>query len=111
MTYGRFDVILVSFPFTDKRGQKQRPAVVLTSRTFLESHHHAVAAMVTTASNTVWPSDMQIAAFVEAGLHGPSVIRMKLFTVADALIIGRVGTLAQPDQLAVTKAVQHLFFE
>lgn len=98
MNYDRFDVILVNFPFTEKRGQKQRPAIVLSNGAFNQAHGHALTTMVTTASNTKWPSDTPIINFVDAGLRTPCVARLKLFTIANELILGRLGTLSQDDQ-------------
>ena len=108
MTYNRFDVILVHFPFSEKRGQKQRPGIVLTNSDFNRIHKHALTAMVTTASNTKWPTDVPLAEFVEAGLRNPSVARMKLFTVAEHLVLGRVGTLSLGDQRSVAAGVRSL---
>ena len=102
MSYDRFDLILVLFPFTEKRGQKQRPAIVLSNRQFNDLHRHAVVAMVTTASNTSWPSDLALRRFVEAGLRSPSVARAKLFTIPYDLVPGRIGTLAADDAVAVS---------
>ncbi len=103
MSYDRFDLILVLFPFTEKRGQKQRPAIVLSDRAFNDLHRHAVVAMVTTASNTRWPSDLPIRGFIEAGLHTPSVVRAKLFTLTFDLVPGQIGSLATEDAEAVRK--------
>lgn len=97
MSYDRFDVVLVLFPFTEKKGKKQRPAVVLSDSEFNAMHQHAIVAMVTTASTTKWPSDVPISGYVEAGLLSPCVARAKLFTIADDLVIGRVGTLPAED--------------
>jgi mRNA interferase MazF len=109
VTYNRCDVILVNFPFTEKRGQKRRPAIVLSNNSFNSAHGHAITAMVTTASNTKWSSDLPIADFVDAGLQTPCVMRMKLFTVADDLILGRIGTLSTSDQSRLVLAVRSLF--
>lgn len=105
MTYDRFDVILVNFPFTEKRGQKQRPAIILSNGSFNRAHGHSLTTMVTTASNTKWPSDLPIIDFADAGLRTQCVARMKLFTVADDLIIGRLGTLSGGDQDRLTEAI------
>jgi mRNA interferase MazF len=104
--YNRFDVILLRFPFTEKRGQKQRPGIVLTDRDFNEAHQHAITAMVTTGSNTKWLSDVPIVDFIHAGLRVPSLLRMKIFTVAGDLFLGRVGTLSLRDQRTVTEAIR-----
>jgi mRNA interferase MazF len=97
VSYDRFDVILVLFPFTDKKGSKQRPALVLSSSDFNTSHQHSIAAMVTTAIASNWPSDIRIDDVVEAGLMTPSVARAKLFTIADERVIGRIGRLTAAD--------------
>ena len=68
MSYDRFDVILVLFPFTEKKAHKQRPAIVLSDKVFAEVHGHSICAMVTTAGTTSWPSDLVISDYVGAGL-------------------------------------------
>ena len=97
MSYDRFDVVLVLFPFTEKREKKQRPAIVISHREFNTTHGHSVVAMVTTASITKWPSDLPIKGYTDAGLLNPCVARAKLFTISHDLVIGRVGTLTSQD--------------
>ena len=97
MSYSRFDVILVLFPFSERKGTKQRPAVVLCDSAFNAAHRHSIVAMVTTASVTKWPSDIPIGDYRKAGLLSPCVARAKVFTISDDLVIGRVGTLVQED--------------
>ena len=63
MSYDRFDVILVLFPFTEKKAHKQRPAIVLSDKAFAEAHDHSICAMVTTAGATSWPSDLAITGY------------------------------------------------
>lgn len=106
--FDRFDVVLVLFPFTERQGQRQRPAIVLTNRGFNEEHGHIVAAMVTTASTTRWPSDLPLVELGPAGLTRPSVMRMKLFTVDGTLVRGKVGQLAAEDRSAVAAGVEAL---
>lgn len=105
VTYDRFDVVLVLFPFSEKIGQKQRPAIVLTDKAFNHAHGHAITAMVTTASNTHWPSDIRIIDPQSAGLREPSTVRLKLFTIASSVIIGRVGTLMNADGRSVVEGL------
>ena len=97
MSYRRFDVILVLFPFSERRGTKQRPAIVLSGDAFNAAHRHSIVAMVTTASITRWPSDMPIRDYSKAGLRSPCVARAKVVTISDDLVIGRIGTLVLED--------------
>ena len=105
MIFDRCDVVLVLFPFSEKMGQKQRPAIVLTDKVFNSLHGHAITAMVTTASNTRWPTDIRLADYASAGLRVPSTVRLKLFTIANAVIIGRIGTLSKADGHSVSSGV------
>jgi len=97
VSYGRCDVILVLFPFTEKKAHKQRPAIVLSDKAFSEAHGHSIAAMVTTAATTAWPSDLPVNHYADAGLLSPCVARAKFFTVSHHLVPGKVGVLSKDD--------------
>lgn len=97
MDCDRFDIALFHFPFSERDGRKIRPALVLSALDFNRAHDHAIMAMVTTAKQVSWPSDVTIELFREAGLTAPSVIRWKLFTLEQSLYLGRVGTLHATD--------------
>jgi mRNA interferase MazF len=99
--YDRFDAVLVKFPFTEREGHKQRPAIVLSQRAFNASHAHCILAMVTTAARTTWPSDLSLVDVTEAGLRTSCVVRWKVFTLVEDLILGKIGTLSNRDRTAV----------
>jgi mRNA interferase MazF len=111
VSYSQYDVVLMLFPFTERKGKKQRPAVVLSSLEFNQSHQHSIVAMVTTASVTQWKSDLALKNVAEAGLLIPCVIRAKLFTISHELVIGRVGSLSAGDSVAVERWSASLFGE
>lgn len=98
MTFDPGDVVTVPFPFTDRRQAKRRPAVVLSSRRLSAHANQYVLAMVTSAHHERWPFDVLITDGAAAGLRAPSVIRWKLFTLDAALIVRRVGSLAESDR-------------
>ena len=109
VTFEAFDVVVVPFPFTDKTTTKRRPALVLSaSRTFNKHVAHSVLAMITSASNSDWPLDTEIEDIEVAGLPFASIVRMKIFTLDDQLVIRKAGTLSKKDQTAVTKALRTL---
>ncbi len=105
MSFERFDVVVVPFPFSKRAAAKRRPALVLSGHDFDSGHGHAVLAMITTARHTAWPSDTAIANLAAAGLTAPSVVRLKLFTLDGALILRRIGRLADGDAAAMTRTL------
>jgi mRNA interferase MazF len=101
----RLDVVVVPFPFVDAARSKSRPALVLSTSTFNEANGHAVLAMITRAERTQWPSDHPIADLERAGLPRPSVVRWKIFTLDDRLLMRRIGRLSSPDAKACRVAL------
>ena len=109
MTFKAFDVVVVPFPFTDKTTTKRRPALVLSqANSFNKRIAHSVLAMITSASNSNWPLDIEIEDIDSAGLPYASIVRMKLFTLDDQLVIRKAGSLNTIDQIAVTEALYKL---
>jgi mRNA interferase MazF len=96
--YNRYDVVKVPFPFTDKQASKTRPALVLSNQEFNDGIGHSVMAMITTAKNSTWLFDTLISDLNLAGLPAPSIVRMKLFTLDNSLIISKLGRLSERDQ-------------
>jgi mRNA interferase MazF len=109
VTFEAFDVVVVPFPFTDRRATKRRPALVLSeNKAFNRPVGHLVLAMITSAGNAAWPLDTPVSDLVAAGLPAPSVVRMKLFTLDATLVLRRAGTLAGADRKAVKAALARL---
>ncbi|NJL82625.1 MAG: type II toxin-antitoxin system PemK/MazF family toxin [Chloroflexaceae bacterium] len=108
--YEQFELVVVPFPFTDRRATKRRPALILSDRlAFNLPIGHSVMAMITTATHTAWPLDVPIRDLRSAGLQVPSIVRMKLFTLDQALILKRIGKLADQDSAAFQNALRQLF--
>ncbi len=105
MGFDSFDVVVVPFPFTDKAGTKRRPALVISSPQFNGQHDQVVLAMITTAKQSDWPSDVAIHEWGKAGLSVPCRIRFKLFTLEKGLILKRVGALGGSDRMMVQEAL------
>lgn len=70
---------------------------------------HSVLAMITSAGHSRWPLDVPVADLETAGLPAPSVVRMKLFTLDDSLVVRSAGRLAEGDAHAVGAALGRLF--
>jgi mRNA interferase MazF len=91
-----FEIVVVPFPFTDKSAVKKRPALVLSTEEF-NRQGHAVLAMITTKNHAPWPGDCPIENFQEAGLGLPCIIRPKLFSLDNRLILRKMGALGAKD--------------
>ncbi|MGH8337591.1 MAG: type II toxin-antitoxin system PemK/MazF family toxin, partial [Gammaproteobacteria bacterium] len=105
-----WDVVVVPFPFTDKKASKRRPALVLSAARHFNTGH-TVLAMITSRGNAAWSLDVPITDATAAGLTTPSVVRMKLFTLDDRLILRKLGALSDKDATAVATALKKLFFK
>lgn len=104
-TFESFEVVIVPFPFTDRAAAKRRPALIVSGRGFNDSHDHLILAMITSAQGSDWPSDVPLTDWRAARLSVPCRVRFKLFTLVKALIVGRVGFLADDDRESVGGAL------
>ena len=100
-----WDVVVVPFPFTEKESTKRRPALVLSKRGFNEGGH-TILAMITTKTQPPWPGDTEITQYADAGLHVPCIVRFKIFTLDNRLVLKKIGHLSQDDTKKVTRRMQ-----
>lgn len=99
-----YTVVAVPFPFTDKDYTKKRPALVISQEEYQKNTRHCILAMITSAKQSQWKYDITIEDIEAAGLPGASVIRAKLFTLDDRLIIGELGALSNRDKESIKKS-------
>jgi len=105
--FERWSVVVVPFPFTDQHTSK-RPALVLSNNGFGETSGHSVLAMITSAQRSRWPSDVSLVRHKEAGLTSPSLVRFKLFTLDQRLILRRLGSLRPEDRSRVETGLRQV---
>ena len=107
MTFERYDVVVVPFPFTDRDATKRRPALVLSvADAFNSPTGQLVLAMITTATQSNWAHDVALTDPSAAGLTASSTVRWKLFTLDERLILRRVGRLSPEDTDRVDRAAR-----
>ncbi|CAA7624353.1 type II toxin-antitoxin system PemK/MazF family toxin [Magnetospirillum sp. SS-4] len=105
MDFEPFDVVVVPFPFTDKVGAKRRPALVVSSAAFNGNHDQVILAMITSARQSDWTSDVPLEEWTAAGLTVPCRVRFKLFTLDRDMVLKKVGTLTSHDRASVQRAL------
>lgn len=109
MSFERFTVVRVPFPFTDRNATKNRPALVLSdAASFNTPAGHSVMAMITSLGNAPWPLDCPIDDLKAAGLPVPSLVRFKLFTLDHRLVRGELGKLSATDAVSVRARLTQL---
>jgi mRNA interferase MazF len=109
VAYKPYEVVVVPFPFTDRKADRRRPALILSDDSkFNQPSGHVVLAMITSQKNPDWPLETTITSIRRTGLTAPSKVRMKLFTLDSRLIVKKIGTLTNRDKKAVENALQRL---
>ena len=99
--YDPFDIVVVPFPYADRLAEKRRPALVISNRK-LAAHGLIWVAMITSADNEAWSSDIAITDLKRAGLPAPSVVRpAKIACIEPGRIDRRVGRLDKAAARAV----------
>jgi mRNA interferase MazF len=112
VTFRRWDLISVPFPFVEGYEAKRRPALVISTEAFHAAHRACFAAMVTTARNMqdVRKDDIAIAEWAKAGLPIACVVRLaRLSTFEASPAIRRLGALAAVDRRAVAALIKPWF--
>ena len=101
------DVVLVTFPFTNQTGQKQRPAVVVSSAAYQRQRPDVILLAITSqvrakpAFGEALVTDWQ-----SAGLLKPSVLKPILFTAEKTIVRKTLGRLQTADQQALRKVIE-----
>jgi len=104
-----YSIVAVPFPFTDRNYTKKRPALVISQEDYQKYTHHCVLMMITSAKQSQWKLDIPIQNIDSTGLPGFSIIRPKVFTLDERLILRTIGRLSEKDQVAVNAALSPIF--
>jgi mRNA interferase MazF len=109
----RFTVVLVSYPFSEKKNSKVRPALVLTD--VVGDYNHVIIAYISSkVPETLLETDVLISkeskGFEISGLIVSSVIRLhKMTSIPDNLVMRKLGVLSEIDQQQVKSQLKNLF--
>jgi len=101
MIYRRGDVVMVDHPFSDARGSKVRPMLIVQSDVRNQLLTHSVVAMLTTNLSFVGGDPTQVLVDIttpdgaSSGLSATSAIRCgNLFTLHEKFILRKIGALS-----------------
>ncbi len=106
----RWDIVLVPFPFTDLTAVKRRPALVVSPEDYNAATGDVVIAFITSRTEVApLPGDHALLSWMESGLPKPSILRMKFATVDAAIVLKKLGALAEGDREAVRGVLREFF--
>jgi mRNA interferase MazF len=95
------DIILITFPFTDLTGTKNRPALIL-----IDSDEDITVSFITTQLKWQEKFDIRLEPSNENGLKKTSLIRLsKITTVDKELVMGKLGQLTDSEIEAVNRGL------
>ena len=101
------DVILVSFPFSNLKGKKVRPALVLAR---VEFGNYILCQITSKPYSSKIAISMSHSDFTDGNLPLKSYARPdKIFTADPSIVIGKAGTLKLNKRKTILKRVQNLF--
>jgi len=95
--YKKWDIILVSFPFTDLKSGKKRPSLIVSPDKYNQSSDVVIAFVTSQLSKTYRMGDYHIQDWKKANLPKPSMIRMKFATIDKSIIKRKLGRLSEKD--------------
>jgi mRNA interferase MazF len=93
------DVVLVSFPFTNLKTTKKRPAVIISSEAY-QSYRPDLVIMALTSQirDPLSFGEAFIEDWQQAGLLKPSVMKPLIATVEQSIVVKRMGSLSTSDR-------------
>lgn len=101
------DVVLVGFPFTNLKTTKKRPAVILSSASYQAYRPDVVMLAITSQiRDPLTYGEALIADWRQAGLLKPSVFKPLIATVDQEIVLKKMGSLGDNDQLKLKELLQ-----
>jgi len=95
------DIVLLPFPFTNLKGSKTRPALIL-----IASDLDITVAFITTQLFFAESTDIILDPNTENGLKKESLVRLnKIATIDKGIVLGKLGEI---DELAINKINKNL---
>lgn len=99
-TYLFGDVVLVDFPFSDKRDEKRRPGLVIAQ----DPHGDLLVSRISSKSAEL-ATDVRLNDWSNAGLNIPSTTRLlKMATTHESTVLRLLGKVSDADRRRVVAA-------
>lgn len=104
-----YKLVLVNFPFTEKRRFKNRPSLLLTSKSY-SKHKLVLVAYVTSKKSECLESELKIRKSKLNHLEKDSYVLLhKIVNLEEKNIIGELGELTDKESKEVKAKLKKLF--
>lgn len=98
------DIVLIPFPFTDLKGNKNRPALVLISGSL-----DITVSFISTQLKCKEEYDIELKSSYVNGLKKDSLLRLsKIATIDKELALGKLGNISNADMVIVNENLRNL---
>lgn len=90
MTYRKWEIILVPFPFSDLKRTKKRPALIISPDEYNANSDVVIAFITSKIDREYILGDYRIQEWQKANLPKPSMLRMKFATIDKFVIVKKL---------------------
>ncbi len=97
MTYKKWDIVLVPFPFTNLTTSKKRPGLVISPEEYNKGPDILISFITSKLDRERRLGDYIIERWEESKLPKPSMIRMKFATIDKSIVLKKIGYLSKVD--------------
>lgn len=109
MTYKKWDIVLLPFPYTDLSSTKKRPAVIISPETYNRGLDVMLMFLTSNLKTEQREGDYELTKWQEAGLPKPSMTRMKVMTLDKDFILKKIGEIQPEDGLKIDEFLKNFF--
>lgn len=93
INYKKWEIVLVSFPFTDLSSVKRRPALIVSPDIYNAGKDSVIAYITSRLNSPSRLGDYKLQKWKEAGLLKSSMVKMKFATIDKTIIAKTIGEL------------------
>ncbi len=106
ISFYKYDVVVVKFPFASSLKYKARPAVVVSSEIYNSNKRETLIILaISSQIDTKQRFESKIYDWSRAGLLKPSLFKSSIATIENKSIITKLGTLSKQDALELDKVL------
>lgn len=106
--FSRGDIVLVKLVFTDEKGTKRPPGLIVSTDRYHEGRREAVLVAITSNVGRLLVGDYKIKAWRESGLLSPSIVTGIVRTIKHDIIGGKMGKLPASELHAVGDTLREI---